>query len=220
MATQNYLIPDHIHDYMLRISLREPDVLKRLRQETAEFPKGGMQITPELGQFLRLLVELTGARNAIELGTFTGYSALSVALTLPADGRLIACDVNEEALAVARRYWAEAGVADKIDLRVGEISETLPGLVEQFDAGSFDFAFIDADKPGYVDYFEACLGLLRPGGLMVFDNIFMGGTVTDPDTPRKYVDSMRAFNLRLLDDQRITLSTLPVADGVTLVRKL
>lgn len=219
MSAQNYLIPEHIHDYVQRSSLREPEILKKLRAETAEFPGGGMQVAPEFGQFMAFLVELIGAERALELGTFTGYSALSIALALPENGLLVACDGNEAALAVARRYWDEAGVAGRIDLRVGEISDTLPGVVAEFDPGSFDFAFIDADKLGYAAYYETCLGLLRPGGLMAFDNVLMGGAVTDPNSPRKHADAMRAFNLKLLADGRVALSMLPIADGLTLARK-
>ena len=219
MSAQNYLIPEHIHAYLLTASLREPDVLRRLREETAAFPKGGMQVAPEFGQLLSFLIELTGARRALELGTFTGYSALSVALALPDDGRLVACDGNEDALAVARRYWAEASVTDKVDLRVGEISATLPVVSEEYGRGSFDFAFIDADKLGYDSYYETALDLLRTGGLMVFDNVFMGGAVTDPASPRKHADAMRAFNLKLRDDPRVGLTMLAISDGVTLARK-
>ena len=219
MSAQNYLIPDHIHEYVQTASLREPDILRRLRQETADFPKGGMQVAPEFGQLLSFLIGLIGARRALELGTFTGYSALSVALALPEDGQLVACDGNVDALAVAQRYWAEAGVDGKIDLRVGEIAETLPGVVTDFGAGSFDFAFIDADKLGYADYYETGLELLRTGGVMVFDNILMGGTVTDPRSTRKHADAMRAFNLKLRDDERVAISMLAISDGVTMVYK-
>ena len=219
MSAQNYLIPDHIYDYVQTASLREPAILQRLRQETADFPKGGMQVAPEFGQLLGFLVGLTGARRALELGTFTGYSALRVALALPEDGRLVACDGNEEALAVARRYWAEAGVDGKIDLRVGEIADTLPGVVADYGPDCFDFAFIDADKLGYANYYETGLKLLRRGGLMVFDNVLMGAAVTDPNTTRKHADAMRTFNMSLRDDDRIGMTMLAISDGVTLAYK-
>lgn len=218
MSTNNYLLPAQLYDYLLDVSLREPAVLRRLREETAALPSGSWQIPPELGQLLRFLVALTGARNAIELGTFTGYSALCIAQALPADGRLIACDANEEAHAIARRYWAEAGVADRIELRVGQVADTLGELIGEGRAGAFDFAFIDADKPGYADYYESCLTLVRPGGLVVFDNVFMGGAVAEPAPSRKYADAMKNFNRMIAGDERVTITMLPVADGVTLAR--
>ena len=219
MPTRNYLIDADIHDYVRAVSLREPEILTRLRAETEALPKGSMQITPETGQLLRLLIGLTNARTVIELGTFTGYSALSMALALPEDGRVIACDGNTEALEMAKRYWSQSPAGAKISLHVGEISETLPRIVAEFGGDSFDFAFIDADKPGYASYFETCIGLLRPGGLMVFDNTLMGGEIVNPRTERKYVEPVRAFNLTLLDDPRVDLSLLPIADGLTLARK-
>lgn len=219
MATANYLVPDHIYEYLIGVSLRELPVLRELREETATLPTGGWAVPPEFGQLLGFLIELIGARRALELGTFTGYSATCIALALPDDGELVALDVNEGALAVARRYWKKAGVDGKIDLRIGEISDTLPGVIRDFPAGSFDFAFIDADKPGYANYFEAALGLIRQGGLIVFDNVLMGGTSTEAAPKRKYTPSMQAFNHRLHDDQRVSISTLAICDGVTMARK-
>lgn len=219
MSSQNYLIPDHILDYLHQSSLREPDILRRLREETSRLPGAQMQVSPELGQLIAFLAELIGARRTLELGTFTGYSALRTALVLPDDGTLVACDGNEKALAVARRYWADGGVSSKIDLRVGEIGDTLPGVVSDFGPASFDFAFVDADKLGYDAYYETGLVLLRRGGLMMFDNVFMGGAVADETSERKHAGAMRAFNRKLRDDERISLSMLPVADGITLARK-
>ena len=218
MSRDNYLMPDHLHDYLQQVSLREPEVLRRLRTETAGFPGAAMQVSPELGQFLAFLVELTGAHRILELGTFTGYSALAMALALPPDGELITLDVNEPAHEIARRYWDEAGVSGRIDLRAGEISDTLPELFDEGRHGQFDMAFVDADKPGYGVYFEHCLELVRPGGVMVFDNVFMGGAVAEPNPERRYVDSVKEFNLMLHGDPRVSISMLPVGDGITIAR--
>lgn len=217
-------IDERLHDYILAHSLREPEVLRRLRQETAQMPGANMQIGPEQGQFMALLVELMGARRTLEIGTFTGYSTLVVALALPPEGRVVACDVSEEFTAVARRYWAEAGVADKIELHLAPALETLDRLLDAgqaqgSQAGSFDFAFIDADKANYGAYYERALRLLRPGGLIAIDNVLWSGKVadkaaTDPDTR-----AIQALNAALKDDDRVTLSLLPLGDGLTLARK-
>jgi len=212
-------LDDRIYDYLLEASLREPDVLRRLRVETAAMPMAIMQIAPEQGQFMRLLVELIGARRTIEVGVFTAYSALSVALALPADGRVVACDVSAEWTAVGRRYWAEAGVADKIDLRLAPAIETLDGLLAAGEAGEYDFAFIDAEKTEYGDYYERILALLRPGGLVVADNVLWNGAVADPARDDATTEAIRAFNIRLRDDERVTTSLIPVADGLLLARK-
>ena len=219
MTVDNYLLPEELHEYARRVSLRETDIQRELRMETAEFPGKNMQIPPEMGQFLAFLVELTGAKNILELGTFTGYGALAMALALPADGRVIACDINEAAHVLCRRYWARAGVADRIELRVGQCADILDGLIAEGRAESFDMAFIDADKPGYAGYLESCLTLLRPGGLMAFDNIFMSGDVL-AETPRgKYTSFMQRFNEMIHLDERVSMVTLPFGDGVTLARK-
>lgn len=218
MALTNDLIQSEIHRYLVEHSVREPEPLRRLREATALRSDAQMQSPPEVGQFLALLVELTGARKILELGTFTGYGALAMALAMPADGMLIACDVNIDAQVLARQFWAEAGVADRIDLRIGECADALADLIAQGHAASFDLAFIDADKPGYTDYYDACFTLLRPGALMVFDNVFMGGTVVQDNPSRRYSDSMKAFNRRLHQDARISLSMLPLGDGLTLAR--
>ena len=222
-------VDDRLHDYILAHSLREPEVLRRLREETAELPGADMQIGPGQGQFMALLVELIGARRTLEIGTFTGYSALVVALALPPEGRVVACDVSAEYTAVARRYWAEAGVADKIELHLAPALETLdrllvPGPAEgpaggQGQAGSFDFAFIDADKANYGAYYERALALLRPGGLIAIDNVLWNGKVaekaaSDPDTR-----AIQALNATVKDDSRVTISLLPLGDGLTLARK-
>ncbi|MFQ5783262.1 MAG: class I SAM-dependent methyltransferase [Alphaproteobacteria bacterium] len=212
-------LDDRLYDYLLRVSLREPDVLRRLREETAAMEMAVMQIAPEQGQFMRLLVELIGARRTIEVGVFTGYSSLSVALALPADGRLVACDVSEAYTAVARRYWAEAGVADRIDLRLAPALDTLDELLAEGGEGRFDFAFLDALKTEYADYYERVLRLLRPGGLVLVDNVLWNGRVIDPDENDEATDAIRAFNEKLLGDERVSLSLIPLADGLTLARK-
>ncbi|MFQ5957833.1 MAG: class I SAM-dependent methyltransferase [Alphaproteobacteria bacterium] len=212
-------ISDALYDYLLNVSLREADVLRRLREETARMPDAAMQIAPDQGQFMALLVELIGARRTLEVGVFTGYSSLAVALALPADGRVVACDMSEEWTAIARRYWAEAGVADKIDLRLGPAIETLDALLEAGEAGRFDFAFIDADKEEYADYYERALELLRPGGLVCVDNVLWSGKVADPGVDDADTLAIRAFNEKLAQDARVSLSVLAIADGLTLARK-
>jgi predicted O-methyltransferase YrrM len=212
-------LDDRLYEYLIGVSLREPEVLTHLRAETAVLPEAGMQIAPEQGQFMRLLVELIGATRALEVGVFTGYSALSVALALPPEGRLIACDVSAEWTAIARRYWEAAGVADKIDLRIAPAALTLEGLLAEGHEGSFDLAFIDADKEGYCAYYELVLRLLRPGGLMVVDNVLWSGQVADPAIDDTATVAIRRFNELLHDDERITLSLLPIADGLTLAVK-
>ncbi|MCH8213161.1 MAG: class I SAM-dependent methyltransferase [Proteobacteria bacterium] len=219
MANRTITLSDGLYDYLLDVSLREPDVLRRLREETAKIPAAAMQIAPEQGQFMALLVELMGARKAIEVGTFTGYSSLSVALALPPGGRLVACDVNEEWTAVARRYWAEAGVADRIDLRLAPALETLDGLIAEGEAGTFDFAFIDADKAGYDAYYERILTLLRPGGLVSVDNVLWSGRVIDTAKQDSDTRAIRAFNEKIHADPRVSLSLVPIGDGLTLARK-
>ena len=219
MSNRSLELTDRLYDYLLSVSLREPPLLARLREETAALPLSIMQIGPEQGQFMALLVELIGARRTLEIGTFTGYSALAVALALPPDGRVVACDINEETAAVARRYWAEAGVADKIDLRLAPADETLAGLIAEGRAGSFDFAFIDADKQGYDTYYEACLELLRPGGLIAVDNVLWDGAVADPERDDPDTRAIRALNEKIRDDRRVSLSLLPIGDGLTLARK-
>ncbi len=219
MSRQTVTLSDALYDYLLGVSLREPPLLARLREETAVLPGSGMQISPEQGQFMALLAELVGARRVIEVGTFTGYSALVLALTLPADGRIVTCDVDEAMTAIARRYWAEAGVADKIDLRLGPAVGTLDALLADGGAGTFDFAFVDADKENYDAYYERGLALLRQGGLMVIDNVLWSGAVADPERQDPDTSAIRALNAKLHGDQRVSLSLLPVSDGITLARK-
>ncbi len=219
MSRTTIALTDRLNDYLLEVSLREPPLLERLRAETAALPEAAMQLAPEQGQFLALLVELIGARRALEVGSFTGYSGLCVALALPADGRLVACDVSEDFTAIARRYWAEAGVAEKIDLRLAPALESLDALLAEGAGGSFDFMFVDADKENYPHYYEHGLELLRPGGLMAIDNVLWGGAVADPARQDADTEAIRALNAKLHDDERVTLSLVPIGDGLTLARK-
>ena len=219
VARRTNHLPEELYAYLLQISVREPPIMTRLRDETASLEKARMQIGPDQGQFMALLVELMGARNALEVGTFTGYSALAVALALPDDGRLIACDVSEEWTSIGRRYWEEAGVAHKIELRLAPAVETLDGLLEEGRAGTFDFVFIDADKEGYDAYYERALELIRTGGLIALDNTLWKGKVVDPATTDVDTEAIRAINMKLVEDERVTLSLVPVGDGLTLARK-
>jgi predicted O-methyltransferase YrrM len=219
MSKRTIELTEALYDYLLSVSLREPEILTRLRAETAERSNAIMQIAPDQGQFMRLLAELLGVRHAIEVGTFTGYSALSVALALPPDGRLIACDVSEDYTAVARRYWAEAGVADKIDLRLGPALATLDGLIAEGGAERYDFLFIDADKTNYDGYYERGLTLLRPGGIALIDNVLWDGKVADPTCDDEDTEAIRALNEKLHGDARVSLALVPIGDGLTLARK-
>jgi caffeoyl-CoA O-methyltransferase len=213
------MLTDSLYEYLLAVSLREPDLLRQLREETAADPQARMQISPEQGQFMGLLARLMGAKRCLEIGVFTGYSSLAMALALPDDGRVVACDVNERWTSVARRYWAAAGVAHKIDLRLATAMETLDRLVGAGQAGSFDFAFIDADKENYVGYYERSLVLLRSGGLIVADNTLWSGRVADPEDAEPDTVALRHFNEHLHHDERIDLSLVPIGDGLTLARK-
>ncbi len=219
MTRHTIPISDDLYDYLLSISLREPEILRQLRQETAELPNAGMQLAPEQGQLLRLLIQLMGAKRGIEVGVFTGYSSLCAALAMPADGLLIACDVSEKYTKIARRYWGKAGVAHKIDLRLAPAIETLQRLLAQDGAESFDYAFIDADKSNYMAYYEACLKLLRPGGLAVVDNVLWHGQVLDAADQSADTVAIRALNRHLHQDQRVEALLLPIGDGLYLARK-
>lgn len=219
MARTPTLNDEKLHDYTLATWLRDSDLKRRLREETARLTAGGMQIGPDQGQLMALLARSIRARRALEIGTFTGYSALCVAEALPPDGRLIACDVSADWTAIARRYWQEAGVAEKIDLRLGEAIDTLYRLIGEGQAGTFDLAFIDADKANYERYYEACLLLVRKGGLILIDNVLWGGRVADPAKQDDDTAAIRALNLKLRDDNRIDLALLPVGDGLTAALK-
>ncbi|HTQ02179.1 MAG TPA: class I SAM-dependent methyltransferase [Casimicrobiaceae bacterium] len=213
------LLPEAVERYVALDVTRESDVQKRLRAETALLPQAGMQIGPDQGALLALLARTIEARRAIEIGTFTGYSALAVAAALAADGKLVCCDKSEKWTAIARRYWKEAGLSDRIELRLGPALGTLAALASEYGPGSFDFAFIDADKTSYDAYYEACLGLLRAGGLIALDNMLWSGdvakrTVRDADTK-----ALRALNAKIRDDERVDSCLLTVGDGVMLARK-
>jgi caffeoyl-CoA O-methyltransferase len=219
MSNTTIGISDELAAYIVKVGTREPEVLARLRDETAEIPQHGMQIAPEEGAFLAMLVELTGARRCIEVGTFTGYSSTAVALALPEDGLLVCCDVSEEWTAVARRYWDRAGVAEKIDLRIAPAADTLDQLLADGEQAAYDFAFVDADKTGYDGYYERLLRLVRPGGLIAFDNTLWGGKVLEQDARDADTRAIQALNAKLAADERVTLCLVPLADGVTLARR-
>jgi predicted O-methyltransferase YrrM len=214
MSRRSIRITDALADYIQTVSLREPDVLRRLREETATMEDAGMQISPDQGQFMALLARLIGARRTLEVGTFTGYSALAMALALPADGRVVACDVSREWTAVGERYWREAGVAAKIDLRIAPALQTLDALIAAGER--FDFAFIDADKENYDGYYERALKLVRRGGIIAIDNVLWGGSVINPAKRDADTEAIRALNRKLATDERIDLSLVPVGDGLTL----
>ena len=219
MSNRTITLDDALYEYLTSVSLREPDVLRRLREETAALPQHAMQIAPEQGQFMSLLVELTGARKCLEIGTFTGYSALSVARKLPDEGVLVACDISEDFTNRAKPFWDEAGVAGKIDLRIGPALETLDRMLADGENGTFDFAFIDADKVNYLGYFQRALDLTRTGGLICVDNVLWSGAVADPSRNDEDTVAIRAFNAALSKDARISLSLVPIGDGLTLARK-
>jgi predicted O-methyltransferase YrrM len=219
LTQQSVFLPPDIHRYILDNSLREPPVLTRLRDETAKLTHGHYQIAPEEGQLLTLVLELLRARRTLDIGTFTGYSAMIAALAIPPEGKVIACDVSVEWTDVARRYWEEAGVADKIDLRLAPASDTLAALVGEGAAGSFDFALIDADKELYPAYYEQALTLVRPGGVIAIDNTLWRGTVVDPTATKPKTETFRTFNAFIHADERVTQVMLPLGDGLTLARK-
>ncbi len=220
MSNRTLEMTDTVYDYLLAVSLREDPVLARLREETLAHPMANMQISPEQGQFMALLARLAGAVQCIEVGVFTGYSSLCLARALPEEGRILACDVSEEYTTVARRYWAEAGVADRIELRLAPALETLDGLLAETGPGTFDFGFIDADKENYLGYYERLLRLIRPGGLIAVDNTLWSGRLAEPPSEDDSADTraLRAFNAALHEDDRIDLSLVPIGDGLTLAR--
>ncbi len=219
MSKKTLDLDERLYNYLLSTSLREPDVLRRLREETARHPYATMQISPEQGQFMALLVQLLGATKTLEIGVFTGYSSLCVALALPPGGKITACDVSEEFTSIARRYWQEAGVTDKIELRLAPALETLDQLLADGQAETFDFAFIDADKENYQGYYERSLQLIRPGGLVAIDNVLWGGRVADPKVQDNSTLAIRAFNEKLHYDEQVSISLVPIADGLTLALK-
>lgn len=219
MSLRTLGLPDDVHAYLLAHSLRDHEALRALREETARMPEARMQISPEQGQLMQLLIELTGARKVIEVGTFTGYSSTAMALAMPADGRIVCCDVSERFTAIARRAWERAGVLAKIDLRIAPAVETMDALLAQGAGGTFDLAFIDADKANYDAYYERALRLLRVGGLVLVDNVLWSGRVVDPAATDADTSAIRALNGKIHADARVTQAMLPIGDGLTLARK-
>jgi caffeoyl-CoA O-methyltransferase len=219
MSNRTISVTEALWEYLVRETVREPALLARLRQETHELPTAQMQIAPEQGGFMTLLVELIGARRTIEIGVYTGYSSLCVAMALPPDGKLVACDISEAWTQIAKRYWVEAGVSDKIDLRLAPALTTLDQLIGEGAAGSFDFAFIDADKGNYLSYYERCMTLVRSGGLIAADNALWNGSVADPAKNDDNTVAIREFNARVKNDPRVTMSLVPIGDGLLLARK-
>lgn len=208
-----------LYEYYQENSLREPTILKELREQTHKMSMAQMQISPEQGQFMGLLIQLMQAKKTLEIGVFTGYSALAVALTLPEDGKVIGCDINVEWTKIARRFWEKAGVAHKIDLRLAPALETLQSLIDEGQAGTFDFAFIDADKQNYPEYYEKSLLLIRQGGLIAIDNVLWDGQVADLNIIDRNTVVIRELNAKILKDERVSLSMLPIGDGLTLAMK-
>lgn len=219
MTFQTLGLSKHLSDYLHSVSLREPEILIQLRRETAQHPMGKMQIAPEQGQFMALLVQLIAAKKTLDVGVFTGYSSLVVALALPPDGKVVACERSEEYGAIARRWWQQAGVADKIDLHIAPAQETLARLLTTGQTNTFDFVFIDADKSNYNNYYEQALQLVRPGGLIAIDNVLWSARVADTQVQDNRTKKIRAFNHKLHQDTRISLSLVPIGDGLTLARK-
>lgn len=219
MSRETIGLSDKLMAYVREVGAREDQDLARLREETASHPRAQMQISLEQGQFLALLVELIGARRALEVGTFTGYSAMWVAKAMGPEGRLVALDVDEDFTAVARRHWRQAGIAERIDLRLAPAAESLAEMLDAGEAGAYDFAFIDADKTNYDTYFEQALALLRPGGLIAIDNVLWSGRVADPQERGEDTVALRALNAKIAKDQRVTASLVPIGDGLMLARK-
>lgn len=219
MSSRTLNLDETLYQYLRDHSLRDSDVMRKLREVTAAQEYSAMQISPEQGQFMALLVELIGATRIIEIGTFTGYSALCMAQALPEHGELVCCDVSKEWTDIGRRFWREADVEDRIRLHLAPALETLDRLIEQDETGRFDMAFIDADKTNYLNYYERCLQLLRPGGLVLFDNTLWGGAVADPGNHSADTIALRELNEKLHQDQRVSISMLPIGDGLTLARK-
>jgi predicted O-methyltransferase YrrM len=219
MSNKTLCVTEKLYEYMLSISLREPEVLHRLRADTAQEENANMQISPEQGQFMALLVKMLGAKRTLDIGVYTGYSSLCIALALPEDGLVVACDVNRGWTDIARRHWHQAGMEDRIDLRIAPAGKTLAALLEE-ESGSFDFAFIDADKANYDIYYEYCLKLVRRGGLIAIDNVLWDGAVADDSINDTDTLAIRALNKKIHSDPRVEISLVPIADGVALARKI
>jgi caffeoyl-CoA O-methyltransferase len=220
MSFKTTQLTEPLYEYLLAHGVREGALLRQLREETRALPNSAMQIAPDQGQFLQLLVSALGVKHAIEVGVFTGYSTLCTALSLPEDGRIVACDIDAETTGVTRRYFAAAGLSHKLDLRLGPAVETLHALLQAEGEGGFDFAFIDADKEHLRDYYELCLRLVRPGALVVVDNVLWGGSVIDPNNQNGTTRAIREFNAWLVRDTRVQISMIALADGLTMARKL
>jgi predicted O-methyltransferase YrrM len=219
MSDKTLTLNAALYEYILAHGVREPAILARLRAATAALPDATMQISPEQGQFMALLVKLMGARRCIEVGTYTGYSSLAVALVLPQDGKVVACDINAKTTAIARQFWKEAGVDAKVELRLQPALQTLDELLAEEGAGSFDFAFVDADKTGYRGYYEKLIELIRPGGLIAVDNTLWSGHVADAGHNDADTVALRSFNDHVYRDERVDLSLVPIGDGLTLLRR-
>ena len=219
MSAKTIQMDDQLLEYLRQNAVREPKVLQELREETQRLPNAGMQISSEQGQLMAMLVRLVNARKIIEVGTFTGYSSTVMALAMPPEGQLIACDVSEEYTRMARKFWQKAGVEQKVQLILGNAKESLKQLLQADEQETFDLAFIDADKTAYVEYYEFCLQLLRPGGLILVDNVLWGGQVADSSNHDMDTEALRTFNVALSSDQRIDLCMVPIGDGLTMARK-
>ena len=219
MSDETLNLTPELYQYLTSVSLREPDVLVRLREETSRHPRAAMQISPEQGQFMSLLVKLLGVQKVLEIGVFTGYSSTIVALALPDDGQITACDIDEDFTSIAQRYWQDAGVSQKINLNLAPALETLTKLLDQGAEASYDMAFIDADKCNYPNYYEPCLRLLKPGGVLLVDNVLWDGRVADLSINDVDTDGIRRLNQLVHEDSRVDMSLIPLGDGLTLVRK-
>lgn len=219
MTAMSYALSEDLYNYMIDRSLREPEIVAELRLRTNELAQGWWRTSPEQGQFMSLLAEIAGVRRYLEVGTFTGYGTLWMALTLPADGEIVTCDVTDEFASLGQPYWARAGVADKIDLRIAPALDTLDALLADDRAGNFDMAFIDADKETYPAYYEHCLQLVRPGGLVLVDNVFWSGAVVDRTDQRRSTRAIRELNDAIQNDERVSLTIAPIGDGLTIARK-
>ena len=219
MSDETLNLTPELYEYLKSVSLREPDVLVRLREETSRHPRAAMQISPEQGQFMSLLVKLLGVQKVLEIGVFTGYSSTIVALALPVDGQITACDIDEDFTSIAQRYWQEAGVSQKINLNLAPALETLNKLLDQGAEATYDMAFIDADKCNYPNYYEPCLRLLKPGGVLLVDNVLWDGRVADLSINDLDTDGIRRLNKLVYEDRRVDMSLIPLGDGLTLVRK-
>ena len=220
MSARPTTLTDALHDYLLAHGVRESAVMRRLREETARHEMGRMQISPEQGALMALMAQSIGARRALEIGVFTGYSALVVADAMGAEGRLTALDINADYTEIARRFWAEAGLAERIELRLGDARDSLAALRADGLDGSYDFAFIDADKSGYDTYYEQCLALVRPSGLILLDNTFYMGRIAEPKRWQESGAVVDALNKKIKGDERVTMVMLPIGDGLTICRKL